>query len=121
MKLEGLIGKRAGSSYISKRSSSWVKIKCSNRQEFIIVGYTEPKGTRTGFGALLLGLHDDSGKLLYAGKVGTGFNQATLKSLHKQLKKLETDKSPLAKAAPDRQSTRLNSSHYCAYRMPSSA
>ncbi|MBX7273854.1 DNA ligase D [Stutzerimonas chloritidismutans] len=100
MKLEGLIGKRAGSSYTSRRSSSWVKIKCSNRQEFIIVGYTEPKGTRTGFGALLLGLHDDSGKLLYAGKVGTGFNQATLKSLHKQLKKLEADKSPLAKAAP---------------------
>ncbi|WP_312726766.1 DNA ligase D, partial [Stutzerimonas kunmingensis] len=92
--------KRAGSSYTSRRSSSWVKIKCSNRQEFIIVGYTEPKGTRTGFGALLLGLHDDSGKLLYAGKVGTGFNQATLKSLHKQLKKLETDKSPLAKPAP---------------------
>lgn len=100
MKLEGLIGKRAGSSYTSRRSSSWVKIKCSNRQEFIIVGYTEPKGTRTGFGALLLGLHDDSGKLLYAGKVGTGFNQTTLKSLHKRLKKLETDKSPLAKAAP---------------------
>jgi len=100
MKLEGLIGKRTGSSYTSRRSSSWVKIKCSNRQEFIIVGYTEPKGTRTGFGALLLGLHDDSGKLLYAGKVGTGFNQATLKSLHKQLKKLETDKSPLAKPAP---------------------
>jgi bifunctional non-homologous end joining protein LigD len=100
MKLEGLIGKRAGSSYTSKRSSSWVKIKCSNRQEFIIVGYTQPKGTRTGFGALLLGLHDEKGKLLYAGKVGTGFNQATLKSLHTQLQKLETDRSPLAKAAP---------------------
>jgi bifunctional non-homologous end joining protein LigD len=100
MKLEGLIGKRAGSTYTSKRSSSWVKIKCSNRQEFIIVGYTQPKGSRTGFGALLLGLHDDNGKLLYAGKVGTGFNHATLQSLHKQLQKLETDKSPLAIAAP---------------------
>lgn len=100
MKLEGLIGKRAGSTYTSKRSSSWVKIKCSNRQEFIIVGYTQPKGSRTGFGALLLGLHDENGKLLYAGKVGTGFNHATLQSLHKQLQKLETDKSPLAKAAP---------------------
>ncbi|WCR44030.1 DNA ligase D [Stutzerimonas stutzeri] len=100
MKLEGLIGKRAGSSYTSRRSSSWVKIKCSNRQEFIIVGYTQPKGTRTGFGALLLGLHDDNGELRYAGKVGTGFNHATLQSLHKKLKKLETDKSPLAKAPP---------------------
>lgn len=98
MKLEGLIGKRAGSTYTSRRSSSWVKIKCSNRQEFIIVGYTQPKGTRTGFGALLLGLHDDKGELRYAGKVGTGFNHATLQSLHKKLKKLETDKSPLAKA-----------------------
>lgn len=100
MKLEGLIGKRAGSTYTSRRSSSWVKIKCSNRQEFIIVGYTQPKGTRTGFGALLLGLHDDKGELRYAGKVGTGFNHATLQSLHKKLKKLEIDKSPLAKAPP---------------------
>ena len=100
MKLEGLIGKRVGSAYVSRRSNSWVKIKCSNRQEFIIVGYTQPKGTRSGFGSLLLGLHDENGKLLYAGKVGTGFNHATLQSLHRQLKKLETDKSPLAKAAP---------------------
>ncbi len=100
MKLEGLIGKRAGSTYTSKRSNSWVKIKCKNRQEFIIVGFTEPKGTRTGFGALLLGLHDDEGQLRYAGKVGTGFNQTTLKSLHATLKKLKVEKSPLAKAPP---------------------
>lgn len=100
MKLEGLIGKRAGSTYVSKRSSSWVKIKCKNRQEFIIVGYTDPKGARSGFGALLLGLHDEAGALHYAGKVGTGFNQVTLKSLHAKLKALEVDKSPLAKAPP---------------------
>lgn len=100
MKLEGLIGKRAGSTYVSKRSSSWVKIKCKNRQEFIIVGYTDPKGARSGFGALLLGLHDEAGALQYAGKVGTGFNQVTLKSLHAKLKALEVDKSPLAKAPP---------------------
>ncbi|MFG3453028.1 DNA ligase D [Stutzerimonas stutzeri] len=100
MKLEGLIGKRAGSTYVSKRSSSWVKIKCKNRQEFIIVGYTDPKGARSGFGALLLGLHDEKGELRYAGKVGTGFNQATLKSLHAKLKPLEVDKHPLAKAPP---------------------
>ncbi|MCQ4259878.1 DNA ligase D [Stutzerimonas stutzeri] len=100
MNLEGLIGKRAGSTYVSKRSNSWVKIKCKNRQEFIIVGYTDPKGARSGFGALLLGLHDDKGDLLYAGKVGTGFNQATLKSLHAKLKALEVDKSPLTKAPP---------------------
>jgi len=100
MKLEGLIGKRAGSTYVSKRSNSWVKIKCKNRQEFIIVGFTDPKGTRAGFGALLLGLHNDEGELHYAGKVGTGFNQATLKSLHAKLKPLKIDKSPLAKAPP---------------------
>ncbi|WP_217474029.1 DNA ligase D [Stutzerimonas stutzeri] len=100
MKLEGLIGKRAGSTYVSKRSSSWVKIKCKNRQEFIIVGYTDPKGARSGFGALLLGLHDEAGKLRYAGKVGTGFNQVTLNNLHAKLQALEVDKSPLAKAPP---------------------
>ncbi|QGZ31035.1 DNA ligase D [Stutzerimonas stutzeri] len=100
MKLEGLIGKRAGSPYVSRRSNSWVKIKCKNRQEFIIVGFTEPKGTRSGFGALLLGLHNEAGELIYAGKVGTGFNQATLQSLHAKLKPLKTGKSPLAKPAP---------------------
>lgn len=100
MKLEGLIGKRAGSSYVGKRSSSWIKIKCGNRQEFIIVGYTAPKGTRTGFGALLLGLHDDDGQLRYAGKVGTGFDQATLTSLHRRLQALEIARCPLAKAPP---------------------
>ncbi|WP_404436042.1 DNA ligase D [Stutzerimonas chloritidismutans] len=100
MKLEGLIGKRAGSTYVSKRSSSWVKIKCKNRQEFVIVGFTDPKGARSGFGALLLGLHNDKGELHYAGKVGTGFNQVTLKSLHAELKKLKADQSPLAKAPP---------------------
>ena len=100
MRLEGLIAKRAGSGYVSRRSSSWIKIKCKNRQEFVIVGYTDPKGTRSGFGALLLGLHDDQGKLHYAGKVGTGFNQATLKSLHAKLEPLEIDKHPLHKAPP---------------------
>ncbi|AHL75658.1 ATP-dependent DNA ligase [Stutzerimonas stutzeri] len=100
MKLEGLIGKRAGSTYVSKRSNSWVKIKCKNRQEFVIVGFTDPKGSRSGFGALLLGLHNEEGELHYAGKVGTGFNQVTLKSLHAKLKPLEIDKSPLAKAPP---------------------
>ncbi|QGW19664.1 DNA ligase D [Stutzerimonas degradans] len=100
MKLEGLIGKRAGSSYVGKRSSSWVKIKCGNRQEFIIVGYTAPKGTRTGFGALLLGLHGDDGQLRYAGKVGTGFDLATLTSLHRRLQALEIARCPLDKAPP---------------------
>ncbi|WP_439878544.1 DNA ligase D [Pseudomonas prosekii] len=93
MKMEGLIGKRVGSTYVSRRSDDWIKLKCQQRQEFVVVGYTEPKGARTLFGALLLGLHDkDSGELRYAGKVGTGFNERTLKSIHAQLTPLEVKK-----------------------------
>ncbi|MFK9083095.1 DNA ligase D [Pseudomonas neuropathica] len=93
MQMEGLIGKRLGSPYVSRRSSDWVKLKCKHRQEFVIVGFTDPKGSRNAFGALLLGLHDkDSGELRYAGKVGTGFTEATLNSIHRQLKPLQTKK-----------------------------
>ncbi|MEG0065457.1 MAG: DNA ligase D [Pseudomonas sp.] len=90
MQMEGVIGKRAGSPYVSRRSADWIKLKCKHRQEFVIVGYTDPKGARSAFGALLLGLHDrDSGELRYAGKVGTGFNETTLKSILAQLKPLQ--------------------------------
>ncbi|HEX8594695.1 MAG TPA: non-homologous end-joining DNA ligase, partial [Pseudomonas sp.] len=86
MKMEGLIGKRVGSSYVSRRSGDWIKLKCKRRQEFVVVGFSEPKGARSKFGALLLGLHDaDSGDLRYAGKVGTGFNEATLTTIYGQL------------------------------------
>lgn len=91
MQMEGLIGKRLGSPYVSRRSSDWIKLKCKHRQEFVVVGFTDPKGSRNAFGALLLGLHDrESGQLLYAGKVGTGFNESTLKRIHEQLKPLQT-------------------------------
>ncbi|MBI6908276.1 DNA ligase D [Pseudomonas palleroniana] len=90
MQMEGLIGKRVGSAYVSRRSGDWIKLKCKRRQEFVVVGYTEPKGSRSKFGALLLGLHDiDSGELKYAGKVGTGFNQTTLNTIYAQLTPLE--------------------------------
>ncbi|QBX42257.1 DNA ligase D [Pseudomonas fluorescens] len=93
MQMEGLIGKRLGSPYVSRRSSDWIKLKCKHRQEFVVVGYTDPKGARSAFGALLLGLHDrDSGELRYAGKVGTGFNEITLKSILAQLKPLQVKK-----------------------------
>lgn len=98
LELEGLIGKRADSPYSGRRSSDWVKLKCKQRQEFVIVGYTDPKGSRSGFGALLLALHDsDRGELRYAGKVGTGFCTASLASIHARLKPLETARPPLAK------------------------
>lgn len=93
MKMEGLIGKRVGSAYVSRRSGDWIKLKCQRRQEFVVVGYSDPKGARSKFGALLLGLHDaDSGELRYAGKVGTGFNEATLSTIHEQLVPLEVKK-----------------------------
>ncbi|MEV4696797.1 DNA ligase D [Pseudomonas brassicacearum] len=94
MQMEGLIGKRIGSAYVSRRSNDWIKLKCKNHQEFVVVGFSDPKGARSAFGALLLGLHDaDSGQLRYAGKVGTGFNETTLKSIYQQLLPLETKKA----------------------------
>ena len=96
MHLEGLIGKRANSPYQSARSRDWIKLKCIQRQEFIIGGYTDPAGSRTGsFGALLLGVHEPkTGKLRYVGRVGTGFTQATLRALTQKLKPLLRDTMP---------------------------
>ncbi|WP_110951259.1 DNA ligase D [Pseudomonas bohemica] len=94
MKMEGLIGKRVGSAYVSRRSDDWIKLKCKRRQEFVVVGYSDPKGARSKFGALLLGLHDaDSGELRYAGKVGTGFNEVTLNTIYDQLLPFEIKKA----------------------------
>ncbi|MFQ6573979.1 DNA ligase D [Pseudomonas sp. UM16] len=99
MQLEGLIGKRVDSSYVGRRSRDWIKLKCKQRQEFIIVGYTDPKGSRHAFGALLLALHDnDSGQLRYAGKVGTGFSATTLDSIHARLKPLAAERPVLINA-----------------------
>jgi bifunctional non-homologous end joining protein LigD len=95
MSLEGLIGKRLGSVYFSGRSSDWIKLKCRRRQEFVIVGYTEPQGTRTGFGALLLGVYSGE-ELNYAGRVGTGFTQGSLAQLKAVLQPLKRTRSPLA-------------------------
>ena len=92
--LEGLIGKRADAPYTSKRSTAWIKLKCTRRQEFVIGGFTDPKGSRSGFGSLLLGIHDDQGKLRYAGNVGTGFDEKLLRSMKGKLAALETDKPP---------------------------
>lgn len=94
--LEGVIAKRKDSAYVLRRSSDWVKLKCGRRQEFVIGGYTDPKGSRTGLGSLLLGVHDDKGRLQFAGNVGTGFNEKTLRELKAQLAALATDRSPFA-------------------------
>ncbi|MNJ29398.1 putative DNA ligase-like protein [compost metagenome] len=94
MDIEGLIGKRQDSPYVNRRSNDWIKLKCQQRQEFVIVGYTDPKGSREAFGALLLALHDpDSGELRYAGKVGTGFSNTTLNNIRQRLAPLEVRKA----------------------------
>ncbi|MBC7379650.1 MAG: DNA ligase D [Burkholderiaceae bacterium] len=94
--LEGLVCKRVGSSYTSRRSPDWIKLKTQFRQEFVIGGYTEPKGARAGLGALLLGVHDADGVLRYAGNVGTGFDEKTLHALKARLSKIHSSQSPFA-------------------------
>ncbi|GAA5234502.1 DNA ligase D [Verticiella sediminum] len=101
--LEGLIAKRADAAYQSGRSQRWLKLKCRPEQEFVVGGYTGPAGARSGFGALLVGLHDDAGKLQYVGRVGTGFDQDTLASLARRLRQLERKSSPFAAALPPHQ------------------
>ena len=92
--LEGVIGKRRDSHYVSRRSPDWIKLKCGLRQEFVIVGYTDPKGSRKGVGALLLATHDKDGVLRYAGNVGSGFNAESLRDIRAKLEALDTDASP---------------------------
>lgn len=99
---EGLVVKRADASYQPGRSKDWLKFKCQAGQEFVIGGYTDPKGSRTGFGALLLGYYDPDGRLAYAGKVGTGFDDATLASLARTLSGLERPQSPFGRGASPR-------------------
>ncbi len=96
--LEGVIGKRKTSAYVSRRSSDWIKLKCSQRQEFIIGGYTDPKGSRTGIGSLLLGYYDEDKNLQYAGNVGTGFTDKSLSDLKARLDAVGSSYCPFAKA-----------------------
>jgi bifunctional non-homologous end joining protein LigD len=92
--LEGVIAKRRDSAYVCRRSSDWIKLKCKRRQEFVIGGWTDPKGARTGIGSLLLGVHEEDGKLRYAGNVGTGFDERTLRELRRQLDTLAAQRKP---------------------------
>ncbi|KUM42933.1 DNA ligase D [Pseudomonas sp. EpS/L25] len=114
--LEGVIGKRLGSPYRSRRNKDWIKLKCAHRQEFVIIGYTPPKGGRQHLGALLVALHDDQGRLRYAGKVGTGFTAATLAELHARFQPLIVAKPPVAnppRGAAYRQVTWLKPEQLC--------
>lgn len=90
---EGLIAKDATASYVTSRSRKWLKFKCVHRQEFVVGGFTEPEGERTDFGALLIGYYDGD-QLIYAGKVGTGYDEETLSRLGEKMRDFERDEPP---------------------------
>jgi bifunctional non-homologous end joining protein LigD len=92
---EGIIAKRAAGRYVHHRSPDWLKFKCLLRQEFVIGGFTDPAGSRAGFGALLIGYYDGA-RLLYAGRVGTGFDESLLAALSGRLVSLEKETSPFS-------------------------
>ncbi|MEU9127969.1 non-homologous end-joining DNA ligase [Kitasatospora sp. NPDC048540] len=98
---EGLIAKRADSRYLPRRSADWLKLKCEAGQELVVGGFTDPAGSRAGFGALLLGYHE-GGRLRYAGKVGTGFDTRTLLALRGALDALAQPDSPFGGPMPER-------------------
>ena len=93
--LEGAVAKRRDAPYRSARSTDWQKIKCIKRQEVVIGGYTDPDGSRVGIGALLAGVYEGR-KLVYAGKVGTGFTERSLRDLHRRLERLAVSHCPFA-------------------------
>jgi bifunctional non-homologous end joining protein LigD len=101
--LEGVIGKRRDPRYVTRRSPEWIKLKCGMRQEFVIGGYTDPQGARTGIGSLLLGYYDEQGVLRYAGNCGSGFNGASLRHMREVLEAIGTDENPFPpRAVPGR-------------------
>lgn len=97
---EGLIAKEAGSVYVHGRSKKWLKFKCVRQQEFVIGGFTEPEGERIGFGALLLGFYNRD-DLVYAGEVGTGFDDETLQELRSRLDNITRKTSPFDRGEPE--------------------
>jgi bifunctional non-homologous end joining protein LigD len=100
LSLEGIVSKRRDRPYEPGRGRGWLKIKCVQGQEFVVGGFTEPKGTLTGLGALLLGVNDAEGGLAYAGKVGTGFTGAAARRLRARLDRLRTEHSPFRRRPP---------------------
>ncbi|HEY2945132.1 MAG TPA: DNA ligase D [Vicinamibacteria bacterium] len=99
MGMEGIVSKRRDMPYTPGRTRGWLKVKCHLEQEVVIGGFTDPEGTRVGLGALLVGVHDGQGRLVYAGKVGTGFTDKGLDELRRKLEAREQKASPFAVAA----------------------
>ncbi|MGH7829840.1 MAG: DNA ligase D, partial [Candidatus Binatia bacterium] len=96
--LEGIVSKRKDVPYRPGRGRDWLKVKCLQSQEFVIGGFTDPAGSRAGLGALLLGVHDDRGDLVYAGRVGTGFTERSLQDLRARLGRIEQESQPFSNA-----------------------
>jgi bifunctional non-homologous end joining protein LigD len=92
--LEGILAKKRASAYEERRSSDWLKIKIRHRLECVIGGFTEPEGSRSHFGSVVLGLYDQRGRLIHVGQAGSGFTQKSLEEIWKGLKKLETKENP---------------------------
>jgi DNA ligase D-like protein (predicted ligase) len=97
---EGLVAKRADGPYRMGRSPDWRKLKCSASQELVVGGWTDPSGARTGFGALLVGYYESDGRLRYAGRVGTGFDERLLRQMHRDLLARESRESPFSDPVP---------------------
>ena len=97
---EGIIAKDATSCYEHKRSRAWLKFKCAKGQELVIGGFTAPKGSRKGFGALLVGYYED-GDLCYAGKVGTGYDDEFLAGFRQRLDRISRKTSPFSGEHPE--------------------
>jgi DNA ligase D-like protein (predicted ligase) len=95
LELEGIVSKRADAAYAPGNRGLWLKVKCLYREEFVVVGWTDPEGRRPWLGALLLAYYDPDGRLVYAGRAGTGIKQAELERLWRRLQPLTTDRMPL--------------------------
>ena len=95
LKVEGIVSKRVDAPYAPGNRGLWLKVKCLNREEFVVVGWTDPEGTRPWFGALLLAYYDPDGRLVYAGRVGTGISHAELERLWRRLQPLAIPQMPL--------------------------
>jgi ATP-dependent DNA ligase len=95
LKVEGIVSKRVDAPYMPGNRGLWLKVKCLNREEFVVVGWTDPEGTRPWLGALLLAYFDPDGRLIYAGRAGTGIDHAELERLWRQLQPLTIPEMPL--------------------------
>src|SRR5690606_18197969 len=93
--LEGIVSKQVNAAYVAARTSDWLKVKCKRRQEFVVLGHTDPAGSRAHSGALLVGVYDAE-RLVYCGRVGTGFTQKSLAALEAKLLPLQSEQLDLA-------------------------